>query len=70
MIWERSENAYYAVVTGLDDKVRFRMIVESTDDGWDWSTWYPAAEPRIAPSYGVAATVQDAMREAEGATQN
>ena len=68
VIWERSGNAYYAVIRDPADEVQFRMIVEPAGDGWDWSTWRPGSDQRVA-GYGVAKTVQDAMREAEGAAE-
>jgi hypothetical protein len=40
--------------------------VETDGDRWDWLVWRPGESPDEA-RHGVAASVQDAMRAAEGA---
>lgn len=68
MIWEREGEAYYATVTGPDGEAEFHLIVESDDDSWHWAVWRPG-EDQYAARHGAAHTVQDAMREAEGAAE-
>jgi hypothetical protein len=65
LIWERSGEAYYAAVAGPDDETRFHLVVESDGSRWDWTVWCPGEDEHTG-RHGVAATIQDAMRDAEG----
>jgi hypothetical protein len=69
VIWEQSGEAYYATVTAPSGEVAFHLIVESVGGYWDWAVWRPD-EGRNAARHGIAATVQEAMREAERATRD
>jgi hypothetical protein len=66
LIWERSREVYYASVTEPLGDVRLCLIIEGGGDRWDWTVWRPGETPPAA-RYGVTATVQEAMREAEQA---
>jgi hypothetical protein len=66
VIWERSGEAYYATVMAPSGEVRFYLVVEGDGSRWDWTIWRPGEDHHTA-RHGVAATVQEAMREAEGA---
>jgi hypothetical protein len=69
VIWERSGDAYYAVVIGSDDKALIRLVVEPHGNQWDWVVWRPDQGPDKA-RHGIAGTVQEAMRDAESAAGN
>jgi hypothetical protein len=69
MVWERSGDAFYATVWDTDGKAVLRLIVEPLPEGmWDWSVWV-GGEPVEAAKRGVARTVQEAMRDAESASE-
>lgn len=69
MLWERDGDTYNATVPDLSGAVVFRLVVEAASDGlWTWTVWRPGDPPRLA-RYGIAATVQEAMRLAEQAAQ-
>ena len=67
MIWERSGEAYYATVTGPDDEVLIRLIVEPHGDLWDWTVWR-IEDDHYKARKGIASTARDAMRDAEAST--
>jgi hypothetical protein len=56
VIWERSGDAYYAVVIGSDDKALIRLVVEPHGNQWDWVVWRPDQGPDKA-RHGIAGTV-------------
>jgi hypothetical protein len=66
MIWERSGEAYYAIIRKPSGEIGFHLIVESDGTGWDWAVWRPGEKPQTS-LHGIADTIQDAMKDAERA---
>jgi len=67
IVWERSGSGYYATIGEPTSAVRFHLVVEAAGDQWDWVVWRRGEDQQTAQD-GIAATVQDAMREAESVT--
>jgi hypothetical protein len=67
LVWERDGDAYYATVAGSGGTDEVHLAVEAVIDGsWTWTMWRAGYPPRLA-RYGIADTVQEAMRAAEHA---
>lgn len=67
VIWERSDDGYYATIRKPSDEVQFHLTVEKYNNHWDWAVWRPGQDKRTA-AHGLAGTVQEAMKAAELAT--
>jgi hypothetical protein len=66
IVWERSDEAFYADIEAADGK-RYYLIVESlAGGGWDWSVLRQRDDWR-GVHHGTAGTAQEAMRQAEEA---
>jgi hypothetical protein len=67
MIWEKSGDAYYAVVADIEGRPIARLIADPCPGGgWDWAAWSEGVKPANERS-GTARTAQEAMRAAEQA---
>jgi hypothetical protein len=67
VVWELSEEGYYATIRGPSDEVQFHLSVEKYSERWDWAMWRPGQDERTA-TRGLADTAQEAMWAAELAT--
>jgi hypothetical protein len=64
VIWERREEAFFAMATGPAGEVRFYLVVEPVGDDWDWAVWCPRRDQWVVCE-DAKGTVQEAMQEAE-----
>jgi hypothetical protein len=64
MMWEKSGEVYYGIVTDLAGVILWHLIVELDGAGYDWTVWRPG-EDKATARHGRAATRHGAMWDAE-----
>jgi hypothetical protein len=68
LVWEQDGAIYHATARSVAGIILYHLVVEQMGAEWTWNVWRPGESFRLS-RYGVATTIQEAMRAAEDAAQ-